>query len=209
MAMRGGGSNPPILYVWKYNFHIKIGSEKMNKIEVEVTGTGELLMNRFIDTQIDSKSKKRTGSLKESDVTDKLYLDDGKPYIPSVYFRNCLIEAGKQFKITGKGKSNFSKLIGATVDIETGIIKIKSKEGYDVFRISAVNPMTKGRMMVSRPRFKDWSCKFTIVLNDDGIEPNTIKEILDHAGKYVGIGDWRPEKKGMYGKFIVVSFKEV
>ena len=36
-----------------------------------------------------------------------------------------------------------------------------------------------------------------------------MKNILDYGGQYVGIGDWRPEKKGKYGKFIVTSFKEV
>lgn len=180
----------------------------MKKYEVEIKGTSALLMNRFANSQIDSKSKKRTGSLKDANIEDKLYLDDNKPYIPSVYFRNSLIEAGKQFKITGKGKSNFSKLIGATVDIFPAIITLQGDE-YNVFRISAVNPMTKGRMMVSRPKFDNWGCKFEVILNDEGVDGITIKEILEHAGKYVGVGDWRPEKKGMFGKFTVISFQEV
>jgi hypothetical protein len=179
----------------------------MKKYEVKIQGTSALLFNRFIDSQIDNKSKKQTGSHKDPDITDKFYLDNGKPYIPSVYFRNSLIEAGKQFKITGKGKSNFSKLIGATVDINPGIISCDFP--YEIFRCSAVNPMTKGRMMVSRPKMLKWDCAFVVILNDDSIEGETIKEILDHAGKYVGIGDWRPEKKGMFGKFMIVGFKEL
>ena len=178
------------------------------KYMLEVKGVSPLLMNRFIDTQIDMKSKKRTGSLHERDIEDKLYLDKGKPYIPSVYFRNCMIEAGKQFKIAGKGKSNFSKLIGSAVEIAPAIIHIEG-EKYDIFRISAVNPMTKGRMMVSRPKFNDWVCNFEIITNDDGIDGETVKEIFEHAGKYVGIGDWRPDKKGIYGKFMITSFHEV
>jgi len=179
----------------------------MKKFEVEVKGISPLLYNRFVDTQIDSKSKKRTGSPVEQNYLEKIYMNENKPYIPSVYFRNCLIEAGKQFKITGKGKSNYSKLIGATVDVVPAII-LNDNE-FVPFRISAVNPMTKGRMIVTRPKMDVWGCKFEVVLNDDVIDGVVIKDILEHAGRYVGIGDWRPDKKGMFGKFIVTSFKEV
>jgi len=178
----------------------------MKKVIVKIEGMSPLLYNRFRDSQIEGKSKKRTGSPHEQDIEDKLYLVDGIPYIPSVYFRNALVEAGKQFKIIGKGKANYSKLIGATVDIMPEAII--NKHDWKPFRIAAVNPMTKGRMMVTRPRMDKWGCEFEIILNDDSIEAYTIKEILEHAGKYVGIGDWRPAKKGMFGKFTITSFKE-
>ena len=178
----------------------------MNKAIIQIEGISPLLINRFIDTQIDSKAKKRTTSAKEMNPEDKLYLDDGKPYIPSVYFRNCLVEAGKQFKISGQGKKNYSKLLGSTIEVNPGIIHIMPGS-WTVFRISAVNPMTKGRMMVSRPKFDKWRCQFEVLCNDENVELSVVKEILDHAGKYVGVGDWRPDKKGVYGKFMVTSFK--
>jgi len=181
----------------------------MKKFNIKVEGISPLLINRFIDTQIDTKAKKRTGGANEIQPENKLYISNGKSYIPSVYFRNCLIDAGKQFKITGsKGKSTYSKLIASTINIEPGIIFI-SPDKWTAFRISAVNPMTKGRMMVTRPKFDKWSCEFEAVLNDDSINWATLKEMFDYGGRYVGIGDWRPDKKGMFGKFIVTSFQEV
>jgi len=36
-----------------------------------------------------------------------------------------------------------------------------------------------------------------------------MKELLDIAGKVAGLGDWRPQKKGPYGKFMVTNFKEI
>ena len=38
--------------------------------------------------------------------------------------------------------------------------------------------------------------------------PDVVMEALGIAGRYVGIGDWRPAKKGKFGKFQVVYFKE-
>ena len=180
---------------------------KETKIQVKVEGVSPLLMNRFLDKSIDTKSKKRTGAMIELDILDKLYIYDGKPHIPAVYFRNSLVEASKQFKITGKGKSTYSKLVGATVDVSPEMILIKGD--YIPFRIAAVNPSTKGRMMVNRPRFNKWEVEFEIILNDESVPIDVINEILEQSGRYVGIGDWRPQKKGMFGKFMITSFKEV
>lgn len=178
------------------------------KIKVTIEGTTPLLFNRFRDVAIEGKSKKRTGAMAEADVEDKLYLDDtGKVQLPSVYLKNCLTEASKQFKIVGKGKSTYSKLVASTVDISPFMIDLDA-EKYQIFRISAVNPMTKGRMMTERPRFNTWSASFEILLNDESVPVSVINEILEHGGKYVGVGDWRPEKKGMHGKFLISSFKK-
>ena len=178
------------------------------KIKVTIEGTTPILFNRFRDTAIEGKSKKRTGAMVESEIEDKLYQDEeGKTQLPAVYIKNCITEASKQFKIVGKGKSTYSKLVASTVDIEPFYIMLDAKK-YEVFRISAVNPMTKGRMMTERPRYNKWKASFEILLNDPAVPVSVINEILEHAGKYVGVGDWRPEKKGMFGKFMITSFKK-
>lgn len=180
----------------------------MKEIKVTIEGTTPILFNRFRDVAIEGKSKKRTGAVASSDIEDKLYTDEKKKVVlPSVYLKNSLVEAGKQFKIVGKGKSTYSKLLASTIDISPFYIDFKSDK-YEVFRISAVNPMTKGRMMTERPMFKKWSASFSVVINDEAIDSSIVNEVLEHAGKYVGIGDWRPEKKGMFGKFMISSFKE-
>ena len=180
----------------------------MEKVNVEITGTTPILFNRFRDAAIEGKSKKRTGAMLETDIEDKLYLDDkGKTMLPSVYLKNSISEAAKQFKIVGKGKSTYSKIVASTVDVSPFMISFDCGK-YDIFRISAVNPMTKGRMMTERPKFDKWKVSFEIILNDPAVPISVINEILEHAGKYVGIGDWRPEKKGMFGKFMISSFKQ-
>ena len=179
------------------------------KINVEIKGTTPIIFNRFRDKQIEGKSKKRTGAVVESEIEDKLYLIDEKVCLPSVYLKNSLTEASKQFKIIGKGKSTYTKLVASTVDITPFMIEFKSKNKFEVFRISAVNPMTRGRMMTERPKYNKWSVEFEIILNDESVDSKVINEILEHAGKYVGIGDWRPQTKGMFGKFMITSFKVV
>ena len=178
----------------------------MKKIKVEIEGIAPLLINRFLDKQISEKIKKRNAEVKEIPVEEKLYEINGKPYIPARYFEACLIEAGKQQKIAGKGKATYSKYIGATVSIEEEAILLKPGN-WKPFTISAVNPMTRGRMMVTRPKFDKWGCSFTIICEDDDIAIDTMEKILAYGGSFVGVGDWRPDKKGKFGKFRIVRFE--
>ena len=174
------------------------------KYSVEIKGVSPLLMNRFIPEQI-VETRVRRGNANDVSVENKLYVTkDGRPYVPSTYIRNSLIEAGKSIRIKGRGKSTYSKLLGSSLIVQPDTIVINSSTGWESFTVTAVNPTTKGRMMVTRPMFKDWKLSFEAVVLDD-IPEEVFRNILDEAGRYVGIGDWRPAKKGMYGKFVVTK----
>jgi len=174
------------------------------KYSVEIKGVSPLLMNRFIPEQI-VETRVRRGNVKDVSVEDKLYMtQDGKPYVPSAYIRNSLIEGGKAVQIKGKRKATYSKLLGSTLIVSPDAIVINSTTGWEPFTTTAVNPATRGRVTVTRPMFKDWKLSFEVTITDDILEEDFAK-IFDEAGRYVGIGDWRPAKKGMYGKFIVTK----
>jgi hypothetical protein len=53
-----------------------------------------------------------------------------------------------------------------------------------------------------RPRFDDWELDFTILVHDERIDPLKVEQVLENAGKYHGIGDYRPR----YGLFEITSF---
>jgi len=59
--------------------------------------------------------------------------------------------------------------------------------------------------MLNRPAFKKgWEAKFKIlILDEDRLPQKALGEILEYAGKFVGIGDWRPH----FGRFEVIEFK--
>ena len=178
---------------------------KETKYSVKIIGSSPLLMNRYVEGTVE-EIKVRKGDVRKRAVEDKLYLDsDGKPYIPSAYLRGSLVEAGKNVQIAGKRKATYSKVVGSCVVIYPDAIPLKGS--WKPFTITAVNPMTKGRMPVTRPKFDKWELEFEIIATDD-IPREKLAIILEEAGRYVGIGDWRPQKKGMYGKFTVSKFEE-
>ena len=174
-------------------------------VNVKIEGVSPLLFNRFIDAEISSAVKKRSGATHKADPADKLYIVDGKIYTPATHIYGSIVNAGKNFKIQGKQRSTYSKLLGSSIEVNPEAIVHKFQD-WEVFECSAVNPNTKGRVISRRPMMRKWALDFTISYNADDIPKEVLKGILDYAGRYVGIGDWRPDKKGKYGKFIVNKF---
>ena len=69
-------------------------------------------------------------------------------------------------------------------------------------------PATKGRIMRHRPRFDQWGAKFDLMVNDAQLAVETAHLLLTEAGQSIGIGDFRPEKRGPFGTFRVTAFDE-
>jgi hypothetical protein len=82
-------------------------------------------------------------------------------------------------------------------------------ESFEVDSRPVTIPATKGRVMRHRPRFDNWGAKFNLLLNDDLLSVENVHQLLTEAGMSYGIGDFRPEKRGPFGTFRVVSFMEL
>jgi hypothetical protein len=59
-----------------------------------------------------------------------------------------------------------------------------------------------------RPRFDQWGARFTLSLDDESLDIGTAHKLLSEAGQHIGIGDFRPEKRGPFGCFRVTHFEE-
>ncbi len=181
---------------------------------VTIKGSTPLLQNRpsslMVETDMTKGKASKGNSTKDpkEQAEEKLYELEGVLYQPNTHIKGCLVEAGKNFKIKGGGKSTYSKVIGYSVEVNPMEIEHK-KTKWEVYSVLAVNPNTKGRSIVHRPMFRDWELDFTIKFDESRIHPEVLKEILETAGQIVGIGDWRPAKKGTFGKFEVTNWEPV
>ena len=184
----------------------------MKTYKITIEGTSPLLMNRPSQLDIGNKSKdvKREINTPKEIAGAKLYEDsEGKIYLPATWFQGCIVESGKQKKMlgTGSARATYSKIAGSGVEINP--FEIVLKADWKVFSILAVNPTTKGKIVLHRPQFDKWKVNFEVVFDEAQIEVPVMKELFDIAGRSVGVGDWRPAKKGRFGKFQVVEWKEL
>lgn len=190
------------------------------KIQVTIKGITPIIMNRFTEenevsvgsgtstVQIGDKGTPRQQAEK------KRYADkEGNLFIPGPNIFACLINAGK-FHKSGKSKvtTQKSSLIPAGITVEEIIIPMSNGNGgkavWEVDSRSVVIPSTGGRIMCHRPRADEWGAKFTLDVDTEMFQPNFVRKLMDDAGKKVGLCDYRPERKGPFGRFVVTGWEE-
>lgn len=185
-------------------------------IDVEITGTTPLICNKFTDAAAMKASSGTSGVLTgdkgtpKEQAESKLYIGhDGKPCIPQPNLFRCIIDAGTFFK-AGKSKvtTQKSSLIPACLELVGIEIPLVSKEGWTVDTRAVRIPSTGGRILCHRPTFNDWQLRFTLSVDTDLIGVKLVRELMDAAGKRIGLGDFRPSCKGPFGKFVVTSWRE-
>lgn len=183
----------------------------MRTVNVELTGISPLLQHRFaIDEGGAAKAPTKKNKEQREDVVEQsLYrLPDGTIYQPSIHILSSMKKAGAKFQIPGQGKLTYKNLIGSgAVMINPDAIPHKN-QAFEVDVRAVVVPSTRGRVVRRRPMLNSWRLCFEIEFDDTEISADDINEILTYAGKRVGIGDFRPEKGGSFGRFMISSFKE-
>lgn len=182
----------------------------MEKVKIRIEGISPLIMHRFaVDddlTQKISKSKKKDQKRTQDDVKQYLYTnEDGKLVQPSTHIIGCMKKAGAKFLITGGGKQTYKNIIGSGAVIINPDMILHEKQEWEVDKRAVV--IKQARIIRERPILKKWSLTFEAEYDEDEIPKSTLNEILEHAGKRVGIGDFRPEKGGPYGRFMITEFK--
>ena len=140
----------------------------------------------------------------------KLYTDEqGRIGIPQPNLYRSILDAGKFFK-AGKAKVTTikSSLIPACLTIEEVFIPLDCCDPWSVDTRPVRIPSTGGRILCHRPLFNDWQLDFVVELDTSIISEKLLREIVDAAGKRIGLGDFRPDCKGPFGKYVVTRWPE-
>jgi hypothetical protein len=183
-------------------------------IQVTIDGLTPVIFDRFYNALLEGKTPGTTNKGEElppiEQAKNRLYLDKkGNPYIPATYLLAAIIDAGRFIKI---GKRQLSTRDGTIVTSFLSLIgteyPIVSREGWRVDARGIINQATKARVMCYRPLFDDWRVSFGIDLDTAEAKPSTARELVDRAGRAIGIGVMRPSRKGPYGQFKVVEWVE-
>lgn len=137
--------------------------------------------------------------------------DDGFVYIPPMCFKRSLETAAKflRMRIPGKDRSEYGKHFLAGIIVSEGLVlPVKAKDA-DSEWLPLSGSGKKGGMDVNKrmPLFPEWSGEVTFYVLDDTITPDVFEKHLNEAGNFIGIGRFRPEKGGFYGRYKVLGVK--
>lgn len=139
------------------------------------------------------------------------YDEKGIAYIPPMAFKGALANAAKMLSISipGQGKAKYTKHFLAGVMV-TDPLSLGVKKADVVPQWLSVSPQgRKGEMGVMRafPHYEKWEGTIAIHVLDDTITESVFERVLREAGNFVGIGQFRPEKGGYFGRFAVEGIK--
>lgn len=189
----------------------------MYSVNVSVEGIAPLMQHRYPLPDFEELSKggkKKTGETDYSqEWREYLYADkEGNIFQPAVHFDGALVKASAGYKIQGARGKTYKDLFKGNVFTSPDEIphNIKVPENLDTDADKVlyldVRPVViqRARIVRIRPCFKPgWKLDFVIEVLDDQIPANVLNEVLQLAGKTVGIGDFRPR----FGRFMVTKFE--
>jgi hypothetical protein len=187
---------------------------------VEVQGISALLQHRFSEmSELNGDGGTRKVHVAYEDPRSQAERaayrhPDGWLYMPGAAIARMLCEAGGSHKQTGSRKSLKYVVPAACLVLEDAIPLLNGagsqrQTEFEVDSRPIVIPSTKGRIMRHRPRINLWRMEFTIDVDTTLIEPATVHMLLSEGGRQLGIGDYRPEKRGPFGRFQIVRWEEL
>jgi hypothetical protein len=138
--------------------------------------------------------------------------DQGNVVIPPMALKNCIAEAAKflGMQIPGKGKATYTKHFEAGVMVTDCIdlgIKADEVPGEWLFVPSDGKRGGGSRVEKCFPKIDKWSGTVTFYVMDETITKDVFEKVLTEAGKFIGLGRFRPRNNGYYGRFTPVKFE--
>jgi len=140
---------------------------------------------------------------------DRMHANEqGNVFIPPMSFKNCLSSVAKylSIQIPGKGKSTFTKHIEAGVLVtEALVLPVKKEDVAGEWYFVPSDGRRGGGKRVKRcfPVIPVWSGPVSFFILDETITEDVFRLHLEEAGKFIGIGRFRPQNNGFYGRFQV------
>jgi len=122
------------------------------------------------------------------------------PHIPDLLMQACLQEGAKKFKLGKQFKS--AVFVNGDIKLEyDGPRTVEELWDNRDFANQSMVRVGTNKTLRTRPLFKDWSGSVTITYDESVVDEQQVKQSLEVAGRFVGVGDWRPR----YGRFTVAS----
>jgi len=132
-----------------------------------------------------------------------LYWDENEGVImPTQNIRAAMIGGGKLNKLgmaLKRGTIMFDDHVPLDYGKKLTIAQLWDGDYKDVRSVV----VSQARIMAYRPKFKNWSVTVSFKYDENVLDENQILQSLENAGQFVGIGGFRPEKGGPFGRFDV------
>lgn len=174
-------------------------------------------MQRLEEYKVEQNSgRKKVIPPAEMEAEWGTYRDDaGGLVIPAVWIQRCLIEAGKMFRSPQRKMASMAREFSSGISTAPGhssfaLIDANGEQitDYEIDTRRAI--VQRQGIMRSRPFIRSpWQAEVWMQRDAGVIDGEFVLKAIILAGSQIGIGDYRPEKSGPFGRFRVTSFDDV
>lgn len=175
------------------------------RVSVKIQGVSDFLFHRWNCESVDERAQAKKGSkIKKTDDLDSYVYRNEKNQlcIPGEYLRMSIINAAKFQQDPRSSRKSAMDLFKA------GVISLSSlcplgTEKWDYEDKRKVNIQRNGINRIRPAMRAGWEAVFEFMINlPEYITPSYFNEVIQSAGRLVGVGDFRPT----YGRFQVTNF---
>ena len=183
---------------------------------VPIIGTSPLIVHKFsekakrqmLDAQQGRKSPKERRD-PEADYQAAFYRTKEGYGFPAVAFKAATIGSarfyGKDVRMTDLRQFLFFRGIVSDNDPQALVEII----GEPRMREDVVRLGMSGTDLRFRPEFPEWRAELEVIYVASALTKESVLSLIDAGGMGVGVGEWRPEKKGDFGTYQLDESRDV
>lgn len=183
---------------------------------VPIVGTAPLIVHRFsekakrqmLDAQQGRKKIKENRD-PEADYKASLYLtDDGGYGFPVMGFKAATVSAARFYdKSVTMVSLRQCLFMNGEQSKQAGCALVKI-HGEPILREDMVR-VGMGTDLRYRGEFTDWYATLRVTFVKSMLSRTSVISLIDAGGMGVGVGEWRPEKRGDFGTFAIDTTREI
>lgn len=193
------------------------------QVNVQITGIAPLLMNAMSQEELLNIYNKKKGAKNAARPTPREAADqkvhrlaNGDPCIPTKALFGSFINAGQFVRLDGKRQISTAKstILPGLLTLEDHELPLlvpgkKEPATYEVDIQQGRNPNGGEAVAIIRPRFDLWEVRFTVSVDQEQMPLRMAQELIEIAGRRIGLLDFRPQRKGTFGRYSITRWEPV
>ena len=180
-----------------------------------IVGESPYSQSRCYTQDVPKLNKETHDAYEERTWRHRLHVNKlGHVEIPGTAFANALKESAKRLKlqVPGMGRLEYTKYFEAGIMVPDCLTLTDTRESAACDRVFVPSDGRPGggkRVWKNFPRIDSWGGDVLFYVLDDLITAEVFRKVLVTAGQIVGIGRFRPQNRGFYGRFSISSIEWV
>jgi hypothetical protein len=178
------------------------------RVEVDLTGTADMLFHRWNNEGVAGKAaaRKNSAAKKTDDIESYVWRNPKDELcIPGEYLRQAIVHAAKYRQDPRSPRKSAMDLFKASIVALTALASLGTKKwDYEDRRRAVIqrNAITRVRPAM----LSGWKATFELlVLSPEYIDEAMLQDTIVQAGMLIGLADYRPT----YGRFRVTKFTKI